>query len=70
MIGIAAFDPSAYEELRDDPAATLFAVVVVIAATLLAALGGLLWVLVAAAPPEIYEVDVGRFFGCGSCGWG
>jgi hypothetical protein len=62
MIGIAAFDPSAYEELRDDPAATVFAVVVVVAATLLAALGGLLWVLVAAAPPEIYEVDVGRFF--------
>jgi hypothetical protein len=61
MIGVAAFDPSAYEELRDDPAATLYAVAVVVGATLIAAIGGLLWALVAAAPPEIYEVDIRRF---------
>lgn len=61
MIGVAAFDPSAYEDVRDDPAATLYAVAVVVGATLIAAIGGLLWALVAAAPPEIYEVDIRRF---------
>lgn len=61
IIGVASFDPSAYEDLRDDPSATAPAVVVVVVATLLAALGGLLWALIAASPPEIYDVDIGHF---------
>ena len=62
LIGAASFDPNAYEDLRDDPAATVYAVGVVIVATLLAAMGGLLWARFAASPPQIFDVDITRFF--------
>ena len=58
---VASFDPGAYDELRDDPAATVYAVGVVVVATALAAIGGLLWAMIAAAPPPIFEVNVPRF---------
>ena len=60
-IGLASFDPGAYEELRDDPAATVVAVGVVVAATIFQAIGGLLWALFAASPPPIFQVDIGHF---------
>lgn len=62
LIGAASFDPDAYEDLRDDPAATVYAVGVVIVATVAAALGGWLWARFAAAPPPIFDVNLGRFF--------
>src|SRR5947207_2114864 len=62
VLSAASFDPDAYEQLRDDPAATVYAVGVVVVATLLAALGGLLWARFAASPPPIFETDTGRFF--------
>jgi hypothetical protein len=62
VVGAISFSPDAYEELRDDPSATVYAVAVVVIATLLAAIGGLLWASIAAAPPEIFNVDVARFF--------
>lgn len=58
---VASFDPGAYDELRDDPAATVYAVGVVVVATALAAIGGLLWAMIAAAPPPIFDVDITRF---------
>jgi hypothetical protein len=57
-----SLSPDAYEELRDDASATVYAVAIVVLATLLAAIGGLLWARIAAAPPEIFDVDVARFF--------
>ncbi len=61
LVGAASLNPDAYEELRDDPAATVYAVGVVVVATVLAALGGLLWGRFAASPPPIFDVDVARF---------
>jgi hypothetical protein len=60
-ISAASFNPDAYENLRDDPTATTYAVGVVVVSTLLAALGGLLWARFAAVPPEIFNVDLGHF---------
>jgi hypothetical protein len=60
-IGLTSFDPNGYEELRDNPAATLPAIGVVVGATILAALGGLLWAALAAAPPPIFNVDIQHF---------
>ncbi len=62
LVGVASLNPDAYEELRDDPAATVYAVGVVVVATVLAALGGLLWGRFSASPPPIFDVDVNRFF--------
>ena len=61
LASAASFDPNAYDELRDDPAATPVAVGVVIVATLLAATGGFLWALIAAAPPQIYKIALAHF---------
>jgi hypothetical protein len=61
-IGVASFNPDTYEELRDDPSATVPAVAVVVIATVLAALGGFLWARIAASPPPIFDVDTGHFF--------
>ena len=61
LLRTASFNPDAYDNLRDDPSATAYAVGVVVVATLLAALGGLLWAAIAAAPPEIFDVDIGHF---------
>ena len=60
-LGVASFNPTDYEELRDDPTATVFAVGVVIVATILQALGGFLWALFGATPPPIYDVDMSHF---------
>ena len=60
-IGVASLDPGAYEDLRDDPAATVYAVGIVVIATVLAAVGGLLWAAISATPPPIFDVDVPRF---------
>jgi hypothetical protein len=57
-IGLASFDPGAYEELRDDPAATVPAVGIVIAATVLQAIGGVMWGRFGAPPPPIFQVDL------------
>ena len=62
MVSAASFNPDSYEDLRDNPSATVYAVGVVVLSTLLAAAGGLLWANFAAAPPEIFNVDVGHFF--------
>jgi len=62
VLSAASFDPDAYETVRDDPAATVYAVAVVVVSTLLAALGGFLWTRFAAAPPPIFETDTARFF--------
>lgn len=61
MVGAASFNPDAYEDLRDNPAATVYAVGVVILSTLLAALGGFLWARFAASPPPIFDVDIRHF---------
>jgi hypothetical protein len=60
-LSAASFHPDAYEDLRDDPAMTVYAVGVVVVATLLAAIGGFLWVRFAASPPPIFETDTSRF---------
>lgn len=59
LLTAASFDPDAYEDVRDDPAATVYAVGIVIAASVASGIGGLLWALVAAAPPPIFKVDMG-----------
>jgi hypothetical protein len=61
VVSAASFHPDAYEDVRDDPAATVYAVGVVVIATLFAAIGGFLWVRFAAAPPPIFETDTSRF---------
>jgi len=61
LVSAASFHPDAYDDLRDDPAATVYAVGVVVIATLLAAIGGFLWVRFAASPPPIFETDTTRF---------
>src|SRR5262245_47425058 len=61
VLSAASFDPDTYDDLRNDPTATAYAVAVVVGATLLAALGGLLWALIAASPPQIYKVALTHF---------
>ena len=61
MMSAASFNPDTYEDLRDNPAVTVYAVGVVIVSTLLAALGGLLWARFAASPPPIFDVDIRHF---------
>jgi hypothetical protein len=61
MVGAASFNPDAYDDLRDNPSATVYAVGVVVLSTMLAAVGGLLWANFAAAPPPIFNVDIRHF---------
>lgn len=61
MVSAASFNPDAYEDLRDNPAVTAYAVGVVVLSTVLAAVGGLLWAQFAAAPPPIFDVDIRHF---------
>ncbi|MGH2588375.1 MAG: hypothetical protein ACRDJE_25935 [Dehalococcoidia bacterium] len=62
FVGAVSFDPDNYENLRDEPSMTVYAVGVVVVCTLLGAIGGLLWAaFFSAPPPEIYNVDIDHF---------
>lgn len=58
LLSAAAFDPDAYDTVRDDPAATAYAIGIVVVASIAAGLGGLLWAMIAATPPQIFRVDL------------